>query len=173
MNDVYSNWYVLSVKTGKENYITNLINKYTLQPVKLIVFKREILHKKKDNEEKVINTLFAGYIFVYNHIYDILKLVKKYFKSEYIQPVKDNGVPSKVLKDEMKFLLKNSDKNGIFKLSIGLQKGDTIEIVEGPLKNFQGNILWIDNIKKKAKVEIKLFNRKIRINLGIDFLNSN
>lgn len=73
-----------------------------------------------------------------------------------------------VYEHEMKYLLDNSDSHGLFRLSAGYESEGEVVITNGPIKDLYKNILWINRKKKKACVEIELFRRKLKVNLGID-----
>ncbi|MBN1409740.1 MAG: hypothetical protein JW969_02775 [Spirochaetales bacterium] len=165
---MYTDWYVFYVPKGKELVVKEVIQKFTSEPITMNAFQREVLHIKKGKKVKVLGPLFNGYLFIHKKINKAMQIAQKYLPNEYIHPISMGGSPCKVFKEEMELLIKNTEANGIFKLSLGLKVNDKIEIMRGPLKNLQGNILWIDEKKNKAKVEIKLFKRIMRVNLGIE-----
>ncbi|MBN2441485.1 MAG: hypothetical protein JXJ04_09060 [Spirochaetales bacterium] len=169
-DDIYTNWYVLNVTTGKEFFIKTFIEKYTNPSIKMTIFQREILHKRRGKKVKVIGALFSGYIFIHEKINTALSITKKYLHAERIFPVSVDKKPCKVNEDEMKVLLRNSGQDGIFRLSKGKKIKDTVHITDGALKDIRGNIIWIDEKRNKAKVEINLFNRKIKVSLGLDIV---
>jgi transcription termination/antitermination protein NusG len=101
----------------------------------------------------LISSLFPGYIFIQEKIIDVLNILKQYLRDEFIRPIKFGNELAKVSTDEMKLLLLNSNYEGKIPLSYGYKNGDSIVIMEGPLKNIQGKILFFNEKKKKAKVE--------------------
>ena len=172
------NWFVLQVKTSREFFIKNYIEKHSNEQIPMVIFSRELIFKRNGMHKKVLDLLFPGYIFVHKKIRKALEIIKKNIDSEFIRPIcfktKKCNIcfieksPCMVRKHEMRLLLKNSDYNGIFRLSQGYQIGDKIIIENGPLKNLTGNILWINERKKKAGIEIKLLGMSMKINLGIN-----
>ena len=164
---MYSDWYVLHVATGKESVIKEKIEKYSPLPLQMTIFQREIIHSAKGKKIKVLGPLFSGYIFIYQNIKEVCKIANSYLAKEFICPISFNNKPCRVYKEEMELLLRSADEKGTFKLSRGFKAGDRVEVTDGPLKTLQGNILWIDEKKSKAKVEIFLFNRSMRVNLGL------
>ena len=170
--DIYNNWYVLNVTIGKEWLIKNKIEKYVNVPVRMTIFQREIFHTRRGKTVKVAGVLFSGYIFLHKYINEVLAITKKYLYSERIFPVSMNRKPSKVYQEEMKLLLSNADDDGLFRISRGKKMSDKVYFTTGALKNIQGNIIRIDEKKKKAHVEINLFKRKVKVSLGIDIIQN-
>ena len=164
------NWHVLQVTTGKENYIKNLIEKQVCGPINVKLFQRELVHSKKGKKVKVTAPLFPGYLFVQEKCYEALQAARKHLAKECVWLVCADKTPCRVHEDEMELLLQTAAKNGVFELSHGLKVNDKIEIIDGALKNLQGNILWIDEKKQKARVKIFLLQRNIPVNLGIEIL---
>lgn len=54
------------------------------------------------------------------------------------------------------------------KFKIDVRKGDSVQIVDGPFKNFEGKIQEIDDEKGKVKVLVSIFGRETPVEL--DFL---
>lgn len=171
INVCSDNWYVIQVTTGREEFIKSLILKYSTPPVTLRIFSRELIHTRQGQPVKVFDLLFPGYIFIKDEVKDIVKLIQNKMSLEFVRPVSCDGKISKVDKNEMSFLLANSDINGIFKLSYGHKEGNKINIIHGPLKGMNGKILFVNEKKKKAKIEITIFKRKINISLGLEIVN--
>jgi transcription antitermination factor NusG len=179
-NDAYNNWFVIQVTTNREYIIRDFIYKHSRKKVLMHIFSREFLFERQKKTFCVTNLLFPGYIFIHKDARYAIDIIKKNKKSEFIRPVClktkkcsscfNSRSPCMIRPYEMEYLLNNSDQCGIFRLSKGYQRNDSVVVTEGPLKNIYGDILWINNKKKKACVEIELFNRKIKVNLGINVL---
>jgi transcriptional antiterminator NusG len=166
----FSNWYVLQVKVGKEAYIQSIAEKYIQGNYKLIIFSREVIHRKGERSIKYTKPLFPGYLFVYKDVLRFVHELRLIVPNEFLQPVVFNNAPARVLPSEMKLLLESSDEKGLFRLSTGMKRGDSIIITHGPLKNIEANVLFINKKKKKAKVKFSLFNKELSISLGLDIL---
>lgn len=169
-NNFFEPWYVLNVRAGREQYIKEYIDYYLQLKINTVIFTREIVHKKGNKFYKTLNLLFPGYIFVYKEIHFLYNYLKKRLCTEYIRPVAFNEYPSKVNANEMKLLLTNTNSFGTFLMSHGIKKGKEIVIIDGPLKNIKGNILFINKRKRKAKVRIELFKCEMYISLGFDIV---
>jgi transcription antitermination factor NusG len=171
-DDIYNNWYVLYVTTGKELFIKNTIQQNIEEPVTMTFFQREIIHKRRGKRVKVWGALFAGYIFVHERLGEVLTLARKVLPTEWITPVSVNNKPCMVYREEMEVLMNSADSRGLFHLSGARKVNDQIQFTYGALKNFQGRILWIDEKKHKARVEVDLFRRKIKVTLGVEIIKS-
>lgn len=164
-------WYVLQVRTNREYYIKDIAGRLLSNTVRLIVFSREIIHKKSGDDICLVTPLFPGYIFVQKEINTVTRILQSRLYNEFIHPVRFNSQPAKVSTKEMEWLLHNSDHNGKIELSCGYARGESVEITSGPLKNIPGKILFINKKKCKAKVRFTLFHREMDVSLGLDFIN--
>ncbi len=171
-SELCKGWFVIQVTPGKEDLIGDSLRKLSGSPLTLIVFKRELMHTIKKKPVKIREPLFPGYIFIHRNVNEVIAIKNTQLKEHFIHPVSFSGKIAEVCEDEMELLMNNSDRNGLFLLSVGIRNGETVEFVRGSLKNVQGRILWVDNKKKKAKVELSLFRRKIVVSLGFDVLET-
>jgi transcription termination/antitermination protein NusG len=167
----YNGWYVLQVRVKRESSIKQAIQNLCRDKYKLFIFTREILHITRGEKRKLIAPLFPGYIFLHREIDELLHLLKKNYVNEFIRPVSFNGLPALVRADEMQLLLNTCDSDGTVALSTGhvLENGK-IKIIQGPLKDIEGKILFINKKKHRAKVCLSLFNRKVYVSLGLDLV---
>lgn len=182
LNVDFKDWFVLQVRTTREYFIKSFIEKHVDEDIKIIIFSRELIFKRKNREFKHLSPLFPGYLFVHKKVEKALMAAKKNCLHEFIKPLcfKENEkkcktcfnelAPCRVLESEMEFLFKNADETGRISLSYGIEKAGTIQIINGPLKYLNSHILWINKKKKKACVEIELFKRKMKVNLGFNLL---
>lgn len=180
-NKTYNNWFVLQITTGKEYYIKDLIDKNTDEPIDSLIFSAKLLFKRNGVLKKVIRPLFPGYLFINRKVNIVMDLFQRKTITEFVKPIcfrkkKCNecfidSSPCMVFPQEMELLLSNSSDSGLFDISYGLKKGDKIKIIKGPLVNLMGNVLHINEKKKVVQVEIFLFNRRIKLYLGIDLIN--
>jgi transcriptional antiterminator NusG len=178
----YKNWFVLQVKTGREQNIKEYIEKNTGEQVAMRIFYRELLFDRQKKEKKVISLLFPGYIFVHNKVKCAVDVICHCFANEFIKPICfkqkkcstcfTQNSPCMVFEHEMAYLLRNSDAGGVFRISRGIIVDEKVMIAEGPLRNTCGDIIWLNEKKKKVCVEISLFNRPVRINLGLSMLDA-
>ncbi|MBN2534893.1 MAG: hypothetical protein JXB88_18575 [Spirochaetales bacterium] len=176
----YLRWFVIYIMPGTEYKMKKIIENTIQKPVTTIVFSKEIIKKNKGKKIKIIHPLFPGYIFVHQHCRLVLDTLKGILAHSVFKPVcfkqnkcenqfMDNS-PCMISPEEMKLLLDNSDQYGVLHLSYGYKKDDKVIITDGPLRNLQAEILYINEKKNFVGVNIQLFNKEMRINLGIDIV---
>jgi len=60
---------------------------------------------------------------------------------------------------------------GLHKKAIGeldISVGDLVEVLDGPFKNFKGNVEEIDVDKGKVKVSVDMFGRETKMELDFE-----
>ncbi|MGA1826055.1 MAG: transcription termination/antitermination NusG family protein [bacterium] len=165
----YDNWYIVQTLTKREHHMKNMINNIFNNYFDILIPSKEFLHTKNGIFKKVICPLFPGYLFLYNEINTFIKELDSIKRYHYLKPVCFNNKPAKIRPEEMEYLQTITNEQGIVPLSHGIfHEGDTVKILEGPLKDCEGKIIFINKKKHKAKVHIKLFNHEINIVLGLN-----
>jgi transcription termination/antitermination protein NusG len=167
----FRDWYVLKVRSKRENYIKETLEKFLGNEIKLLIFTKEVLHKKNDQYLPITAPIFPGYLFVHKELNKVIHTIQTILNNEVVYPVSFDNTPAKVSVDEMKLLL-SSTENGKFHLSQGYKSGDSVVITDGPLKEIKGKIVFINEKKRKAKLCICLFGKEMQVSLGLDLLNS-
>lgn len=167
----YEDWYALQVKPGRESYVKELIEFYSEKPVQLVVFNRELVHRKNGEYITVLNPLFPGYIFVHRDILYVTKLAKKILHKEFIRPIIFSGAPAKVKPEEMISLFEITNPAGTIVLSRARKQENQIAITRGPLKDMNVKVVFVNEKKRKVKVEFTLFGRAVTMNLGFNLTN--
>lgn len=174
------NWFVLRVSVKRESYIKEFIEEKAKEPIQILLFMKEIIHTKGKRRKKILRPLFPGYLFIHRKVQDALNIINSKLKTEFIQSICFKSIkcdtcfqvssPCMVRPEEMALLLNSANTYGTFKMSYGFRVKDQVIITRGPLQNLNANLIWINDKKKKACVEIKLFKRKMNITLGIDLI---
>lgn len=77
------------------------------------------------------------------------------------------NVPTPLSREEVEMLFKNMDVEEP-KYKFDIKAGETVKIIDGPFKDFQGKISDIDEEKGKVKVLVLIFGRETPVEL--DFL---
>lgn len=167
MQKELSNWYVVHTCTGDETKIYKTAHggaETVYMPLK------EVLHKRGDTFIKKRGPLFPGYLFVQEHIANFVDNVRQGDLDVWLKPLGQQGKPLPVKKEEMEFIFKLAE-NGVVGVSKGYMAEDgKVQIVEGPMKGMEADILFVDKRRKKAKVQFELFNRRIDVTLALEIL---
>ncbi|MGA1870044.1 MAG: transcription termination/antitermination NusG family protein [bacterium] len=167
----HDNWYVVQTLTKKEHHMKDIIDNIFDNYFNILIPSKEILHTQNGVLKKIICPLFPGYLFLYNKINTFIQKLDSIKRNHYLRPVCFDNTPAKIRPEEMEYLQTITNEQGIVPLSQGIfHEGDNVRILEGPLKNLTGKILFINKKKHKAKVNIKLFNREINIVLGLNLM---
>lgn len=164
-------WYGIFVKTGKEDYVKNiLLQEIKNDKIRIVVPKRKLTEKRNGIYYEIIRTVFPSYVFIHCNmnleLNKILSLTDKVYRvlGDYFNPT---PIP-----DEEMYLIDNIFKNeGLADYSKIFCEGEDAIIVEGPLKGYESNIRKIDKRKNRAQVIIKLNGEEKKIDLGVKILN--
>ncbi len=169
-------WFVLYVRTGKEEKIVNLIN-LAGGDFHAFIPKKKQRYRKQGIITIIDEILFKGYVFVESNL-DIqefsiyvsnniklssgfIKLLGNKIEPEYVS----------VYPEERKVLEQFTNKEKVIEFSVGFIEGDQVIITEGPLKGYESQIKKIDRHKRKAEVEIQLFNQIQRISVPCEIVS--
>ncbi len=165
-------WYVLHTYSGyEENVAHNLKQRIeTLDAgdkIFNVLVPTEKKIKIKNGKRKVIEEkIFPGYVLVEMIVTD---------ESWYIVRNTPNvtgfigvgTVPTPISEKEVQGLMKRMGVEEP-KFKIDIVEGETVKIIDGPFKNFEGKITNIDESKGKIKVNVSMFGRETPVEL--DFL---
>ncbi len=174
MSEQTKKWYVLKAIAGKERkakeYIDNEIARRglgnfvsnVLIPVERVY---SVRNGKKTSKER---TLFPGYLFVEAKLEGEVAHVIKNIPNVLDFITEKSGKPIPMTDGEVKRILKTVD-DSIDSVEASEQTyivGETIRIIDGPFKNFDGVIEEVNNEKQKMKVIVKIFGRKTPVELS-------
>lgn len=163
------NWYLLKVIPGKERSLTQEFNRFiSLGKIKNVI--RFVCPTEKDirivRDKKVIRekVIYSGYIYfecneklMDDDIKIIANLPNVMSMMGDKKPIilRDDDI-KRVLKDEM---LETHRLNKLDAFSIG----ETINVIDGPFKTFDGKISQING--DKVMLEVKIFGRNTNVEL--------
>ena len=163
-------WYVLHTYSGyEENVAHNLKQRIETLDAGDKIFNVLVPTEKKikNGKRKVIEEkIFPGYVLVEMIVTD---------ESWYIVRNTPNvtgfigvgTVPTPISEKEVQGLMKRMGVEEP-KFKIDIVEGETVKIIDGPFKNFEGKITNIDESKGKIKVNVSMFGRETPVEL--DFL---
>ena len=162
-------WYVVQVRTGTEENIRLQCNRKLAKPVLENCFIPYYEEKKRIQGNWTIQkkVLFPGYLFViteqvdelYQQLKQIIGLTKLLALDDEIVPIKPQ---------ERDFLLTFGGDEQIVRMSEGIIENSQVKILSGPLMGKEGCIKKIDRHKRKAYLEIPMFGRMQRVEVGLE-----
>ncbi|MCC8028792.1 MAG: antiterminator LoaP [Lachnospiraceae bacterium] len=162
-------YYVVQVHTGDEE---RCMQECCLRIDKEILRECFIPHyeeKRKINgtwmtQERV---LFPGYVFLDTEDIDALYLqLKAVPRMTRLLGVGERIVP--LSEEEEAFLMRFGGEAHLVEMSEGIIERSQVRILSGPLMGMEGLIRKIDRHKRKAWLEVELFGRTQRIEVGLE-----
>ena len=170
---MYDNWYVIQVKSGKEEKIKEICQRLISPKIyeECIIPKCKRMKKYRGKWSEVEEILFKGYVFMITDHIDILfnqlKLIPDLTKV--LGNDGSNILP--ILEEEAKALLRFGKSEHIIEMSKGYIVGDEVNIISGPLVDYHGKIIKINRHKRVAYIELKLFDQITIVKVGLEIIS--
>ncbi|WP_034442334.1 antiterminator LoaP [Butyrivibrio sp. AE2032] len=167
-------WYVIWTATGSERKLNTWIADYMKHSLYEDCFVPMVdqNRKVKGKWKTIRKPLFPGYMFVKTDESRI---------GEFADRLKRSGVFTAILSTDVGFTPVNAketylidsayNNEGILGTSIGMIEGDTIKILSGPLMGLEGAIKMINRHKRTATIELNMFGRISRVNIGLEIIS--
>jgi transcriptional antiterminator NusG len=168
-------WYAIRTQNNRENYVlerikvemernnlSDLIGRFIIPTEK----KFSVKNGKKTQKDVI---LYPGYLFLETSHIAELNFILKDIKGAagFVKSRSGDIVP--LSKDEMsRILITQEETNSITPETSIFVVGEQIKVIDGAFSTFKGNIVQVDESKKKLKVEISIFSRMTSVDL--DFL---
>lgn len=162
-------WYVVQVRTGTEENIRIQCKKTVSEQILERCFipyyeERRRIQGTWTTQKKV---LFPGYVFLitekleqlYEELKHVLGLTKFIGTGDEIIPLNDK---------EVAFLKRVGGEEQIVRMSEGIIENSQIRVISGPLIGMEGIIRKIDRHKRKAWIEVEMFGRRQRVEVGME-----
>lgn len=165
-------WYVMQVRTGLEENIRLQCQREISSDVLkgcFIPYYEEKRHIK--GEWRILKRiLFPGYVFLNTEELELLCIDLKHIQGfARLLRTGDEVIP--LTKDEVDFLETFSGKERIVSISMGVIENSKVRVISGPLVGKEGYIKKIDRHKRKAYLEILMFERIQRIQVGLEIIS--
>lgn len=164
-------WYVMQVRTGTEENIRQQCCRKMPDTVLEDCFIPYYEEKKQIRGEWKIQKkiLFPGYVFVvtgqleelYESLKSVIGLTKLIGSGQDIVPLTE---------EEQYFLIEFMGENRLVELSEGVIENSKVHVFAGPLMGKEGYIRKIDRHKRKAWLELEMFGRIQKIEVGLEIL---
>ncbi|ACL75223.1 antiterminator LoaP [Ruminiclostridium cellulolyticum] len=167
-------WYVLFVRTGREENVKKLLSKRLDKDLFLpFVPLNERIFKKAGTVNKNMEILFPGYVFIESKVasQEFVKMTNELMKSlqDIIRLVRYSDIEIAVRESERIILQSLYNNNNCIESSSGIIKGDKIYIIDGPLRGRESIVRHINRHKREAKIEIEFMGniRLVSVSLEI------
>jgi transcriptional antiterminator NusG len=173
-----SQWFIVHTYSGQEDLVEKNLN----LRIQSLDMQDRIFQVVVPTEEEVIfkdgqrrserRKLFPGYILVQMHMDDESWYVVRntpgvtgFVSTEDEKDTRPRPVP---LEDSQLESILNQTQASPTRVKIGLERGDTVRINEGPFVDFIGSVNEVDEAKGKVRVMVSFFGRETPVEL--DFL---
>ena len=163
MNEDYK-WYILKTKANCEMRAKQAIEK-TVQRVKMANQVREIMIPERDvvqvvNGKKVTRSkrIYPGYVFIE------MKLDRASWHNitaaANVSHFIGGGKPLEVPKEQLDMVnQKVEDSTKSPKVQVSFSEGESVKVIDGPFKSFNGIVEEVNQEKGRVKVSVSIFGR--------------
>jgi transcriptional antiterminator NusG len=162
-------WYVIQVRTGTEQYIRTQCEERIDTAILESCFIPDYEEKRKIRQEwqTIRRPLFPGYIFLVSSQAEPLFLELK--KVQGMAKLLGTGADIVPLTEsEVRFLKSFGGEDHVVEMSTGIIEGTSVIVESGPLQGREGLIKKIDRHKRKAWLELEMFGRLQRVEVGLE-----
>lgn len=165
-------WYAIHTNSGyEETVVRNLKQRIESMDMEEKIFNvlipTETKIKIKNGKRRTVKEkIFPGYVLVQMLVTDESWYVVR--NTPHVTGFIGSGTtPSPVTDEEVEHLLKRMGVEEP-KYDVDLPLQTTVQIIDGPFKNFEGKVIDVDSDRGKVKVSVAMFGRETPVEL--DFL---
>ena len=170
-------WYVVHTSSGCENKVReNLMKRAKTMGMADFIFdvlvptEEEIEFDKNGRRQTVQHRLFPGYVLVEMVMTDRSWYVVRNTPNVmgFVSPSEGNtGKPVPLLPDEVARIKQRMGLEAPAKVTIELEVGQRVRIVQGPLQNYEGVVSEVDTVREKIKVLVGMFGRETQTEVDL------
>ena len=158
-------WYVLKTKTSCEGrakqMIEDLIKTKNLkeQITEVLIPEKEVIQVVKGKKVRRSKKIYPGYIFVQMKLSDELSyLIKSITNVSHF--VGGRFKPVEVPPEQLKIIDQQIEESSVNpQAQITFSEGETVLVIDGPFKNFNGTVEEVNQEKGRVKVSVSIFGR--------------
>lgn len=166
------NWYVVHTYSGYENKVkANLEKRVETMGMQDKIFRVVVPEKEetevKNGKSKVVKKkVFPGYVLVELIMTDDSWYVVRNTPgvTGFVGSSGSGSKPTPLLPEEVNYLLKQMGGD-VERIDIDVEIGETVQVTDGPFKDFTGRVEEIDKAKGKLKVSVNMFGRETPVEL--------
>ena len=160
------NWYILFALSAKLQKLLKILN----NKKELYAFIPLIEYYRRDIKGYALKPLFPSYIFIKTKLnqtqFDILLASMKEDKDGLIKQLKYKDVAA-LSQEEINMFESLLDSFGVLKMSQAYLIHHKAKIIEGPLQDFENEIIKIDKHNQLAYLNLRFMDRHIQAGLNI------
>ncbi|OCZ53806.1 antiterminator LoaP [Dehalobacter sp. TeCB1] len=164
-------WYVLQVRTGKETDIkAKIMEAISKEACRVLAPERVLIERRQGRYLQITRIMFPGYLFLNVALNDSI-----YYQIKQVPNIirfLGTTRPTPVSNEQMQPILRMCSLGELIDIS-KISVGKTVEVIEGALQGYVGNIVSIDKRKKRARVRFQILDETKEIDLGIEVVGSN
>ena len=171
-------YYVIQVKTGGEEKYLKLARRFLLDtdafpdnPKNLIWPRRRLRIRKNGKERDALKSIFPGYVFLEAEELDTDTFWNLRRTNGFYKFLKDNRNVEALSGRDLELLTHFlSFGEVVEKSTVYFDENKRIRVTEGALKGLEGNIVKVDKRKKRAKVQLSIYDSSFLIDFGFEVL---
>jgi transcriptional antiterminator NusG len=168
-------YYALQVRTRYEDTFMERYKKEADSGGVTLYFPKRELRERKNNETRVrLHPVFSGYVFLeMDEVDDIIKYKAGFEKTEgFFRFLHSNTCIAEITGRDLdiilRFLKLKNATAGVSKVLFN--ENNRIVVIDGPLKELEGNIVKVDRRKERAKVRLDLYEDSFLVDLSFHVL---
>ena len=166
----YSDWYVLFVHSGKEEFMAERCRNRLDQALyaRIFVPKYQVMMQFASVWEIRERVLFPGYVFFETN--EARKIQQELWRIPYYKRMlgSDEGEIHSIFVQEKRRLQSLMNSSGVIEASCGYKDGERVQSTKGALGGHEAEIRRIDRHKRMATVELQLLGKSVKMNLGLE-----
>ena len=164
-------WYAIHTYVGYEDavarYLKQRVDSLAMNDkiFNIIIPKEKKIKIKNGKRREVEEKIYPGYVLVDMVLNDESWYVVRNTPRVTGFAGVDASTPVPLSKEEIELLMSRMGDKETAKFKIDLHVGETVKIVDGPFKDYDGKVAEIDNDKGKIKILVPLFGRETAVEL--------
>jgi transcription antitermination factor NusG len=154
-------WYCLHTRSRHEDVVHQRLEKKGLQA---FLPKLEVWSRRKDRRKRIQKALFPGYLFV-NELLNPFRILEILKIPGVVKILSNEQGPAPVPEIQIESIKKIlNGKTAVYPFRY-LKEGQSVRIVDGPLKGCQGFLLKFKEEKEKLVISVDLLQRSVYVEI--------
>ena len=154
-------WYAIHTRSRFEQKV---FDGFRSKSIETFLPKMEVMSRRKDRRKNILVPLLPGYVFVQYDLdpevyWDIVKTVGV------VRMVGFEGKPTPAREEEIQSLMILDGTNRTVQNRTFMKRGDTVMIMEGPLKGLVGFYVRHKGQSEKVVVNVELLHRSLAVEI--------